>query len=197
MIKPKEGQIALIDMDGTIANYDGAIRRELCKLKSPSEPDLPEDIHNVPEWMENRMSLIKKQDGFWRNMSPIYVGLDILYIMEELGYSSTILTKGPNKTRTAWTEKTEWCDQHIPGRSIIVVDSDRPENHKGLVYGKVLFDDYPPYMEAWLKNRPRGKGIMLEHFYNASFTHPQVLKVDTKWTSGKIRDEVTDFLLSE
>lgn len=187
-------KIALIDMDGTIADYDGAIRLALNKIASPNDEPIPENIHNAPDWLENRMSLIKSQDGFWRKIPPINVGLEIFFILESLGYVNTILTKGPNKTRTAWTEKTQWCDEHIPGRSIIVVDSDKPETHKGLVYGKVLFDDYPPYMEAWLKNRPRGKGIMLDHFYNKDFEHPQVLKIDPSWTRGKIDDEVKEFL---
>lgn len=45
---PKTGEIALIDMDGSIANYDAAIRSGLQKLASPDEPEIPEDIRELP-----------------------------------------------------------------------------------------------------------------------------------------------------
>ena len=45
-----------------------------------------------------------------------------------------------------------------------------------MVYGKVLYDDYPEYMNQWIKNRPRGLGIMPSHSHNVDFQHPNVLK---------------------
>tara|TARA_Y100000310_G_C20512920_1_gene729762 strand:+ start:436 stop:588 length:153 start_codon:yes stop_codon:yes gene_type:complete len=43
---------------------------------------------------------------------------------------------------------------------------------KGIVYGKVLVDDYPCYIKRWLENRPRGLVIMPAHSYNRDFEHP-------------------------
>jgi len=50
--------------------------------------------------------------------------------------------------------------------------------NKGLVYGKILVDDFPPYIEAWLKHRPRGLVIMPAHRWNEKFQHPNVLRYD-------------------
>jgi 5'-nucleotidase len=50
--------------------------------------------------------------------------------------------------------------------------------NKSLVYGTFLYDDYLPYMEAWLKHRPRGLGIMPVTRSNRDFRHPQVVKWD-------------------
>jgi hypothetical protein len=55
---------------------------------------------------------------------------------------------------------------------------DDPSSGKGRVYGRVLYDDYPDYMLKWLKNRPRGLGIMPVTQANKNFTHPQVVRYD-------------------
>jgi hypothetical protein len=46
-----------------------------------------------------------------------------------------------------------------------------------MVYGKALVDDYPPYVEKWLKYRPNGLVLMPAHDYNAGFRHPNVIRV--------------------
>ena len=45
-----------------------------------------------------------------------------------------------------------------------------------MVYGKVLYDDYPDYIERWLKHRPRGLVVMPVNDHNKSFDHPNVFK---------------------
>ena len=64
-----------------------------------------------------------------------------------------------------WYERNDW--------SIQVLTRD-----KSIVYGKVLFDDWPEYVIKWLKYRPRGLVIMLDHIWNRDFHHPQVVKYD-------------------
>jgi hypothetical protein len=91
--------------------------------------------------------------------------------MKEIGFKPHILTKGPYKATRAWSEKYEWCKQNVPNVSVTITED------KGLVYGKVLFDDWPPYIQRWLKWRPRGFVLMLEHPYNSGFEHPQVIRV--------------------
>ena len=50
---------------------------------------------------------------------------------------------------------------------------------KGLVYGKVLVDDYPVYVVRWLEWRPRGLVIMPANPSNVRFTHPNVIRYDS------------------
>ena len=53
-----------------------------------------------------------------------------------------------------------------------------------MVYGRVLFDDWPPYFEKWLAVRPRGLVVCLAHPWNAAFAkggpkeHPNVVRYD-------------------
>jgi hypothetical protein len=43
-------------------------------------------------------------------------------------------------------------------------------------YGKILYEDYPPYIKRWLTWRPRGRVILIDAPYNRGFEHPQVLR---------------------
>ncbi len=181
-------------MDGTLVDYDGGIRDGLAELASPEDLPISDDIHHVPMYLEKRMDLIKSIPGFWKRLKPIRPGFDVYEVLNELGYTCSVLTKGPNRTRSAWTEKAEWCDHHCPGINVIIVDAKDPHEHKGLVYGKVLFDDFPPYVEAWLEYRPRGKAIMLEYPYNKDFEHPRVLKINQELSTQEIANKVKAFL---
>lgn len=174
----EDDKVALIDLDGTLADYEGAMRRELTKIMGPREL-LPTVLFGTGDkWFENRMDLIKARPGFWRELPIIPTGFEVYSILGALGYQRMILTKGPRNTEPAWTEKVEWCRTHVATAGITITRSgDDVDVHKGLVYGKVLFDDYPPYVKQWLKHRPRGKVLMLEHDHNKGFNHPNVLKV--------------------
>src|SRR5581483_6811567 len=44
--------------------------------------------------------------------------------------------------------------------------------------GVALYDDYPPYVEAWLRHRPRGLVVMPAHEHNRDFRHPNVVRYD-------------------
>lgn len=164
--------VALIDMDGTLSDYIGSLTRELSLLMGPNE-GLPVDLRKAErecEWFARRMDLIKEQAGFWRNLKPIKRGFAVYDLLGELGYRRMVLTKGPRKSVNAWTEKVQWCREHIPEADITIT------HDKGLVYGKVLFDDWPPYIERWLEYRPRGKVIMPHHDWNATWEHDQVFR---------------------
>lgn len=195
--------VALIDIDGTLADYDGRMRSELQKIMGPMER-LPESLHGTgDDWFEARMDLIKRQTGFWRNLPLIPAGYEVYELLGSLGYQRMILTKGPRNTTHAWTEKVEWCAQHVPSAGITITrHGDDVDVHKGLVYGKVLFDDFPSYVEQWLRHRPRGKVLMLEHPHNKDFDHPNVFKVpniSTLWSRSPSEqvnwlEKITEFL---
>lgn len=165
--------IALFDMDGTIADYDGAMRRELQYLYGPNEPQF-ENLWDVPDYIESRMNMIKNVPGWWRNLPPLISGLSLLKDCQKIGYEVHILTQGPASRPHAWKEKIEWVRDYLGDVDITIT------RNKGLVYGKVLVDDYPDYMTKWLKWRKRGLGIMPETDSNKDFEHNQVTKLNEK-----------------
>ena len=162
-------KIALIDMDGSIVDYDLAMKQALASIAAPGEP---EDYGGEePPWLSARMALIKSQTGFWANLPRIEEGFAVLAILKEIGFTLNILTKGPFKTTSAWSEKVAWCRNHLGDVPVTITED------KSIVYGRVLFDDWPPYMLGWIQRRPRGIGVMMETSWNKDFTHERVLKV--------------------
>jgi 5'-nucleotidase len=160
-------RVALIDMDGTLADLDLAMAEQLAALASPGEPS-----GEGTKWLKARKALIKNQPGFWRNLPRLEEGFRVLGAIKEVGFSLNVLTKGPFKTTTAWSQKVEWCREHLGDTPVTITE------HKGLSYGRVLFDDWPPYITDWLVWRPRGLVVMLGHPWNQGFRHPNVVRID-------------------
>lgn len=177
--------IALFDMDGTLFDFDGQMRADLQKMASPSEPQFvnPTDPNYVQDiweaekrlpWLKNRMSMIKRQPGWWLNLPIFRLGWDVLDECIHLGYQNEILTKGPEHNSQAWAEKHECLKSHKPLLNYPIHMSDE----KGRVYGRVLVDDFKDFIESWLEWRPRGLVIMPASNNNATFKHPNVIRYD-------------------
>lgn len=169
--------VANIDLDGTLADFDRSMHEKMVAMQAPSEEPLqPGDLLDpdkvFPDYMEARMRSIKQQPGFWRELKPIALGMEVLDLIRFHGFNINILSKGPRRNPPAWAEKVEWIHRHVPNAHGITITLD-----KGLQYGRVLFDDWPPYILRWLEWRPRGHVLMLDHAGNRTFTHPQVLRV--------------------
>jgi len=159
-VKPAE-PTALFDLDGTLADFDKSMRAHLALLRGPAEdPTLDETHAEELSHMKARRRLVKSQPGFWRKLEKIELGFSILTEVRELRFRCYVLSKGPRKVSHAWSEKVEWCDEHIPDLPIVLAED------KGLVYGKVLVDDWPEYVERWLTWRPRGLVISVAQPWN-------------------------------
>ncbi len=174
---PEGAGIALVDMDGTIADFDAGLREGLLPLASPWEHGLvyyDKIPHgdDAPAWLRARMELVKRQPGFWRNLRRIEDGFKVLDMILAAGFETSILTKSPRKNHRSRAEKAEWCEEHVPDLPVTVC------HDKGLVYGRILFDDYPEFALAWLEFRPNGLVLMLDGPLNRGFSHPQVVRVE-------------------
>jgi 5'(3')-deoxyribonucleotidase len=165
-------RIALVDMDGTVCDFDGALKRDLRLALL--------NTNVSAEVKENVALLIRKQPGWWRHLEPLKLGIHIVRRLQEIGFDITILTKGPSRATNAWTEKVEWCARHLPLANVTITQD------KGLVYGRVLVDDWPPYIKSWLEFRPRGLVIMPAHSWNQWFKHPNVHRVSSKLDVDKM-----------
>lgn len=181
-----DDKIALIDLDGTVADFDLTMALEMAKLAAPEEKSLNSfwPGGSKPPHVEAREGLIKRQPDFWRNLPRIEAGFEIVEDLEKLGFGLHVLTKGPSRTTSAWTEKVDWCHEHLPQAAITITQD------KALVYGRVLVDDWPPFFMAWLEVRPRGLVVCVAHPWNAGIEHPQVFRYD-----GTNRKELRERLL--
>lgn len=178
-------KIALFDLDNTLADYAGQLNKDLEALRSPVEPifTVDQEGDETPEYILNRMRLLKKSPQWWAKLPRLDDGFEILRRCLQIGFMPEILTKGPAKTTTAWEQKVIWVQENVdPFYSHYQGHPDSVPvtitHNKGRYYGSVLVDDWPNFMEGWLKHRPRGLGIMPLRDYNKDFFHPQVIHFD-------------------
>lgn len=172
-------RVCLFDLDGTLADFDGAMERGMRALASPMELAhgdwFPREQSSEPDHIRSRRRMIKTQPGFWRNLEPLTTGFRLLHMALGHGFQISICSKAPRTNFPAWTEKIEWCHANLPmnqeGIAVSLVEN------KGLVYGRVLVDDYPPYITGWLAHRPRGWVIMPAQSWNESFVADRVVRV--------------------
>lgn len=166
--------IALFDLDGTLADFPWAMRRALTEIAAPGEQAYFDEQDDEPPHVTARRRLIKRRPGFWRDLPPFHLGFDVLEMCRKLKFNVNVLTKAPKNNYPAWSEKAEWCSKHLGhfDHKITMTED------KGIVYGKVLIDDWPKYVGRWLDHRPRGLVIMPAHDYNVNFRHPNVIRYD-------------------
>jgi 5'(3')-deoxyribonucleotidase len=179
-MKPDREPVVLLDMDGTVADYIGKMEYDMEQLRGPNEPvfKMSHDIE-YPAYLWNRVELIKNSKDWWLNLPSLQDGFNVMYLAQQIGFEIHVLTKGPKNTKTAWTQKVEWCAKHLPEGTNVTITQD-----KGIVYGRILVDDYPGYMDAWLRNRPRSLGIMPLRDYNKDYSHPNVIHYDINDPEG-------------
>jgi hypothetical protein len=177
--------VALFDMDGTLCDHEGQLRKDLKKLQAPGEPDFLGDLHRAPEHIKRRAEMIMSSQVWWEGLPRLQLGWDVLQVAREQGYRIMILTQGPNRYPSAWSGKKLWIDRNLgPGTDVTIT------RDKGLVYGKVLVDDYPEYVKRWLTWRRNGLVIMPANGWNGDFGHRQVVRYD-----GTNLDEVSRAML--
>lgn len=177
--------IALFDMDGTLCEYNEILNDELRTLCAPKERFIAYKPDGNPEYIEKRAALIRASEDWWEGLPKFQLGWEILQMTQKLEFRTMILTQGPKRNAAAWAGKKRWIDNNLGRETDITITRD-----KGLVYGKVLVDDYPKYIERWLKWRKRGLVIMPSQSYNKGFKHPQVIRYDgtdkmTVWNALK------------
>jgi 5'-nucleotidase len=166
--------VALVDLDGTIADFDGEMSRRMALLRSPDEVSydgIYED-DDLPSYIRERRKLIKNQPGFWRNLPRLELGFQIVDTLLDVGFKINILSKGPRLVPAAWQEKFEWCCENVPYASITLTQQ------KSLTYGRILVDDFPDYFLPWLKVRPRGLVIAVAQPWNEKTVHPNLIRYD-------------------
>ena len=166
--------VALFDMDGTLCNYHGALNYELEKMRGNEEPVYDSILKDkLPEHIRQRIRLITSNYKWWAELPKLKLGWDIKEVVEKMGFKIMILTQGPRRNPSAWQGKKMWIDANLGEDVDITITRD-----KSLVYGRILVDDYPKYVEEWLKHRPRGLAIMPANKMNENFRHKQVIRYD-------------------
>ena len=174
--------IALFDLDGALCDYDLALKESLEKLKSPSEITSDYGRDNEPDYLTQRRKIITSAESWWENLPKFNLGFDVLNIAKSLDYRIMILTQGPSSNPNAWSGKMKWVHKNL-GKNVDVTMT----RDKSLVYGKILVDDYLPYIEGWLGHRKRGHVIMPAQRWNEDYlSKSKFLNQITRYDSSNI-----------
>ena len=173
--------ICLVDMDGTLVDYNQAMYDSLMEVMPPSlHPMVEEHRHNmwplddIP-WLKTLMRTIKSVPGWWLNMPSYKMGWDVYRAAEELKFDMKILTKGPWNNTQAWKEKVDYIYKHFPENTpeIDIVSKD-----KHGISGSILVEDYLPYLEPWLEHNPKGLGVLIDSPTSTGWTHSRCIRYD-------------------
>ena len=163
-------------MDGTLCDYNGGLAESFNLIAHDSEKEYTSDdfsnFKDEPYWMRNRRRFITSNKDWWINLASLDAGMWIFMKSLKLGYRPVICSKGPFDKPEAWSGKVIWCRQCLPVADVAITITE----DKSLIYGAILVDDWPPYIKAWLKVRPRGIVIMPAHKYNKDFQHKSVIR---------------------
>jgi hypothetical protein len=177
-------KIALIDLDGTVVDYDRGMRERLAFIRAPIES--PYDRDDEPSYVTARRKLIQQVPGFWRDLPEHPLGMTVAHHLKTVGFSLMVLTKGPAGAPSAWGEKLQWAQTHLPGTPVTVTQD------KSIMYGRVLVDDWPEYFLPWLTKRPNGLVVCVAQPWNTSFAdggsrhHGRVFRYDGSQESWKL-----------
>lgn len=164
--------LALVDLDGTLADFDGAMQRDLRKLLGPGEELLADQIYeDTYPYIKARRDLVKAQPEWWFKLERLENGFRIVDHLRTLGFRLNILTRGPKKNFSAWEQKARWSFTHVPDAKMTITTGEKAGN-----YGRVLVDDWPPYLLPWLKVRPRGLVVMPAQRWNDGIEHERILR---------------------
>lgn len=160
-------KVALIDLDNTVVDHEGQLNKDLYHA-------LGDDLHKVSPAVREKVGyLIKNSPGWWEDLLPIPFGMSIVDTLRDIGFELVICSKGPRRAIGAWTEKVAWVQRYLPDANIVLTQD------KSLVYGRLLVDDWPEYIEPWLAVRPRGIVLMPATEANKKFKHPRVYRIKT------------------
>jgi len=152
--------VALVDLDGTIADCSKSLRKHLKKLRGPNDDSSDEDKLEPPPYILARQRLIMSTPGFWLDLEPIPSGLQLIDLLYELNFDTHVFTKGPKVNSNAWAEKVEWCRAYVPDVKVIIADD------KSLVSAEVLVEDWLPHIVQWRRRFPSGFVIIPTQSWN-------------------------------
>jgi len=179
-------KLVLLDLDGTLADYDAAMISGLASLMSSEEVFIDRsgigfqrDI--VPTYMQERERMVRSMPGFYRHLKPIPLGFFVYSVLRDLGYNFHVASKAPrHNTAIASMEKIQWCEEYLPGIPVTI------SGDKSILRGDILFDDWPGYIEPWLQANSNGLAIVPDSPWNKKFHHSRILKVSVNTIQAEI-----------
>ncbi len=164
----KEKLIILLDVDGICANYiNSALERveEVTGIKYYHDDVVAMNIPKLLiECEQKRAKCVEllNSPGFAASFTPYDGSADFINYLKEKNHDFFFVTTPMYSNRSWMPERMEWLQSKFgvdPGKVNFV-------EHKYRFSGDVLIDDVPSVLNAWMKENPRGLGILWNRKYN-------------------------------
>ena len=157
----------LLDCDGVLADFVGAIRRELRRERLPIEEDQIKHLDLSQSLSKEQMRvvrLIEKDPSFCYSIKPYPYARELIAALAGVDYA--ILT-------APWTPPN-WCDERLSWlEDKLGVPRDRVIFAAGpikkLVRGNLLVEDSPANIESWQRNNTTGRTVLVRRPWNQPY----------------------------
>jgi len=154
-------RIALLDVDGVVADFTGTLLRTLGSSLTPA--DITEyDIFRLLGDQREQAYAICQDEEFWRRLDVIPGAAEGVEKLRSEGYSVYWVTS-PWYTCKGWyLARGAWLKEHFgtPYRHML------PLSEKAMVDGDVFIDDRPDMVVAWWARRGDGVSLLYDQPYN-------------------------------
>lgn len=182
-----EKPIVLVDVDGVLADFDGAVVNQLKELGMETPDPALRDHHNIlsayPENYRDVIQDIIHSHDFFNNIEPYDDALIGWERLLSLDYNPMICTSPiPNHQRSI-EAKREWIrDRLVPHFGANVLNLAQITLDKHLVYGDILIDDRPTIKHA---ETAHWRHVLFDRQYNRHIvTHLRL----RGWTDARMKD---------
>lgn len=162
----KETKTLLVDMDGVLADFDGALYRWCADknieldITAPSEQSsrwLTDHVTN--KFQRKMMRNFIQSPGFFSELEPLRGAIECFVQLED-HFDVWICTKPLDASPTCADEKRAWVNKYL-GKEWVAKTIITP--HKGLVRGDILLDDAPKI--PWIEDAT-WKPVIFPHPWN-------------------------------
>lgn len=159
-----------LDLDGVLVDFIGGCCRLFGKELQP---------YPLGEWnffhtwglseAEFYGEIRRAGSQFWADLDWTLDGEAILHCVEQyarqLGAEPVMFISSPTRAADSWAGKVDWVKRHIPGGGSRLILTHAKASVSGP--GKLLIDDKPSNVRAWVNRYPRhASGVLLPRPWN-------------------------------
>ncbi len=177
-------QLLMVDMDGTIAEFLGGLRRvwatsvgTVCPLPPPEQHTIWDLYAVVPKEHHETFDQVMATPGLFRDLEPIKGAVDALHAMRQAGHEVMLCSTPLVTNKGCVEEKLDWIERHLGDaftkKAIFTHD-------KTVVCGDILVDDKPVIRGARM---PTWSHVVYHQPYNAHITDRPRLHSWADWRS--------------
>lgn len=170
--------VALIDVDGPLADFHGEARtvaNKLFNLDLRLEDFTTWDVTDIlpTEEMKCEMRHAISLPGFASRLQPVAGSVEAINNLREL--CEVVFLTTPHPVSHTWAkERQDWLKQHFGAAPDQIIQAFR----KYHVKGHLFLDDRPKNVEFWQYYHPDGHSLLWDMQYNRTISH---LKRVSSW----------------